>query len=95
MRQGVRWSLLILLKRDRKRLNHEDDAGIHLYGKVLDALNVLELFKHHGQDNFCFEAGEWCPNAEVNAMSEGEMAVWLTLDIERVGVRKLGRIAVG
>ena len=62
---------------------------MHCHRNILDPLNVFELFKHHGQDNLCFEAGERRTDTEVNAVSEGEMAIWLTLDIERVGIRKL------
>jgi len=62
---------------------------------VFNTLEIFELVQDHGQGNFGFEAGQRGTDAEVNAMSKGQMAIGLALDIELIRFGKLSCVTIG
>jgi hypothetical protein len=62
---------------------------------VWDALYLVEAFKQDSQCDFGFQTGKGSTKTEMDAMPEGEMAVWIAPDIKGVGIRKLRLVAIG
>ena len=87
--------VLICSERHWQIIEDEIDPGNNFYRNILHAPQISQLFQHHRQGNLCFQAGQGSAEAEVNAMSKGQMAIWLTLDIEAIWIRESRWIAVG
>src|SRR5689334_15394090 len=58
------------------------------------ASDIGKPLKHDGERDLGLNAREWCADAEVNAVPEGDMAVWRSADIENVGMGELCLVAV-
>ena len=57
--------------------------------------DVFQLLQHHWQGNFGFQTSQWSAHTEVDAMTEGHVAIRLTFDIKLIWIRETGWIAVG
>jgi hypothetical protein len=56
---------------------------------IRHALYLAKAFKHGREGDFCFQTSQGSTKAEMDAVAEGEMAVWVPPNIESVGMRKL------
>ena len=58
----------------------------------LEVGNAREKF---GERNLCLQSRQRRAEAEVNALPEGDMRVWITRDIEAIGILERLWIAIG
>src|SRR2546428_11547996 len=70
--------------RSRQGIEHKDKRNMHPNRDLLDPLQIVELCQDHWQGHLRFQTCQRCPDAEVNAMTKGDVAIRLTPNVEAI-----------